>query len=175
MTVSSTGGAAENVPHCLGVYKRTSQTWAGRPVWQSTVRDDRFLFYHGSIMFLNNLLNVIWTFIGGWLRWVIDDDISNDGAYIQSKNTGLINIPESGWEFNNGTFQEDNTMRVTGKNIYCNEVWDIIFSYRRRTNLSYLFDSIQHRRCSWQRTSLPGCLQENISDLVRQTSVAEYC
>ena len=46
VTVSSSEGAADNVPHCLGVYKRTSQTWSGRPVWQSTVRDDRFLIYN---------------------------------------------------------------------------------------------------------------------------------
>ena len=47
MTVSSTGEAANKHPECLGVYKKTAQTWSGIPVWQSTVRDDRFFFYQG--------------------------------------------------------------------------------------------------------------------------------
>ena len=47
VTVSSTGGAAKSQPQSLGVYTKTPQTWSGRPVWQSTVRADRFLFYHG--------------------------------------------------------------------------------------------------------------------------------
>ena len=49
VTVSSTGGVASNQAECLGVYKKTPlQTWSGRPVWQSTVRDDRFLYYDGK-------------------------------------------------------------------------------------------------------------------------------
>ena len=57
LTVSSTGEAADSQPVCLdiyiytktlGVYKKTAQTWSGRSVWQSTVRDDRFLFYNGN-------------------------------------------------------------------------------------------------------------------------------
>ena len=48
VTVSSREGAADVQSKCLGVYKKTSKNWSGRPVWQSTVRDDRFLFYHGS-------------------------------------------------------------------------------------------------------------------------------
>ena len=47
VTVSSTGEAADSQSQCLGVYKKTTQTWSGRPVYQSTVRDDRFLFYNG--------------------------------------------------------------------------------------------------------------------------------
>ena len=48
LTVSSTGGTADSQSSALGVYKKTNQTWSGRPVWKSTVRDDRFLFYHGN-------------------------------------------------------------------------------------------------------------------------------
>ena len=50
LTVSSTGGAADSqsVALALGVYKKTPQTWEGRPVWQSTVRSDRILLYTGK-------------------------------------------------------------------------------------------------------------------------------
>ena len=47
LTISSTGGTTETSPSVLGVYKRTNMTHSGRPVWQSTVRDDRYFFYNG--------------------------------------------------------------------------------------------------------------------------------
>ena len=52
VTISSTGGTSETWPSVLGVYKRTNMTHSGRPVWQSTVRDDRYLFYDGSEKFV---------------------------------------------------------------------------------------------------------------------------
>ena len=48
VTVSSTGGAADQQGPALGVYQRTGQTHSGRPVWQNTVRPDRFLLYNGN-------------------------------------------------------------------------------------------------------------------------------
>ena len=48
VTVSSTGGARKKVPSVMGVYKITNRTHSGRPVWQSTVREDRYLFYNGN-------------------------------------------------------------------------------------------------------------------------------
>ena len=48
VSVSSTGGALDKQSFCLGVYTKTSRTWSGKPVWQSTARDDRFLFYNGK-------------------------------------------------------------------------------------------------------------------------------
>ena len=48
LTVSSTGEAAEKQPESLGVYKITTQTWSGRPVWRHPGRDARFLFYDGK-------------------------------------------------------------------------------------------------------------------------------
>ena len=48
LTVSSTGGANETQPESMGVYNKTSQTWSGRPVWQSTVTADRFFYYDGN-------------------------------------------------------------------------------------------------------------------------------
>ena len=48
MTVSSTGGASERWPSVMGVYKITNITHSGRPVWQSTVREDIYLFYNGN-------------------------------------------------------------------------------------------------------------------------------
>ena len=52
LTISSTGGTFETSPRVLGVYKRTNMTHSGRPVWQSTVRDDRYLFYNGIEKFV---------------------------------------------------------------------------------------------------------------------------
>ena len=34
----------------MGVYKITNITHSGRPVWQSSVREDRFLFYNGNLI-----------------------------------------------------------------------------------------------------------------------------
>ena len=48
LTISSTGQTAETWPSVLGVYKMTNTTHSGRPVWQSTVRADRFFFYNGN-------------------------------------------------------------------------------------------------------------------------------
>merc|ERR1711953_331342 len=81
LTVYSKGGAVDSQPQCMGVYKRTSKTWSGRPVWKHTGRDDRFLFYHGA-----------------WFRWVIDDNVDNGPVYIQSKKKGQINIPPTEWQ-----------------------------------------------------------------------------
>ena len=52
VTVSSTGGATERLANVMGVYKITNITHSDRPVWQSSVREDRFLFYNGNILFL---------------------------------------------------------------------------------------------------------------------------
>jgi len=96
VTVSSTGAAADKQPECMGVYKRTPQTWSGRPVWKHTIRDDRFLFYHGA-----------------WFRWVIDNNVDNGPVYIQSKISDQINIPPTEWQYNKGgTFHDDNTLTV---------------------------------------------------------------
>ena len=51
VTISSTGGTSDRWPSVLGVYMKTNIVHSGRPVWQSTVRDDRYLFYNGSEMF----------------------------------------------------------------------------------------------------------------------------
>merc|ERR1712076_334413 len=61
--VSSTGGVADSHKWLHGVYKKTTRTWSGRPVWRHTGRDDRFLFYNGD-----------------WERWVISKAVSNDRA-----------------------------------------------------------------------------------------------
>ena len=50
-----------------------------------------------------------------------NDEVSNDGAYIQSKNTGLIYPPPTGWEYAGydersfDDWYDDNTLRVRGK------------------------------------------------------------
>ena len=52
LTILSTGGTSKTWPSVLGVYMRTKMTHSDRPVWQSTVRDDRYLFYNGIEKFL---------------------------------------------------------------------------------------------------------------------------
>ena len=54
VTVSSTGGASKRWPSVMGVYKIANITHSGRPVWQSTVREDKYLFYNGNNMIINN-------------------------------------------------------------------------------------------------------------------------
>ena len=56
ITVSSTGGATERMPSVMGVYKITNITHSGRPVWQSTVRENRYLFYNGNNQHNSNQL-----------------------------------------------------------------------------------------------------------------------
>ena len=53
VTISSTEGAADSQFGSLGVFTKTYQIHSGRPVWKSTVRDDRFLFYNGNVMVIN--------------------------------------------------------------------------------------------------------------------------
>ena len=48
VTISCTEGASERWPSVMGVYKITNRTHSGRPVWQSTVREDSYLFYKGN-------------------------------------------------------------------------------------------------------------------------------
>ena len=48
VTVSSTGGASDTWPSVMGVYKISNITHSGRPVWQNTVLEDRYLFYNGN-------------------------------------------------------------------------------------------------------------------------------
>ena len=55
LTISSTGGTSETWPSILGVYIRMNMTHSDRPVWQSTVRDDRYLFYNGIERFFFSL------------------------------------------------------------------------------------------------------------------------
>ena len=52
VTVSSTGGASEIYPSEMGVYKITDNSHSGRPVWQSSVQEDGYLFYDGITTFL---------------------------------------------------------------------------------------------------------------------------
>ena len=47
VTILSTGETSETWPSVLGVYIKTNMTHSDRPVWQSTDRDDRYLFYKG--------------------------------------------------------------------------------------------------------------------------------
>ena len=51
--------------------------------------------------------------------WVIHYEVSNRGAYIQSKKPGLLYIPVRGWQYMVGSMQDDDTLTVTGKYISC--------------------------------------------------------
>ena len=48
LTVSSTEDAADEQVASMGVYKKTYQIHSCRPVWKSTVKFDRYLFYSGK-------------------------------------------------------------------------------------------------------------------------------
>ena len=43
----------------MGVYRITNMTRSGRPVWQSTVREDRYLFYDGNKISIDNYKYII--------------------------------------------------------------------------------------------------------------------
>ena len=100
VTMSSTGSASEKHHDIMGVYKITNMTRSGRPVWQSTVREDNYLFYNS-------------------IYWIVSTELSNNLAAIKSKKKGLILLPIRGWQYsiaNNG-LEDDTTLTVTGKNI----------------------------------------------------------
>ena len=48
VTISSTGVSADSQSASMGVFIKTYQIHSGRPVWKSTGRDDRFLYYNGN-------------------------------------------------------------------------------------------------------------------------------
>ena len=48
VTLSSTGPASQKHVTSMGVYKITNMTHSGKPVWLSTIRDDRYLFFNGT-------------------------------------------------------------------------------------------------------------------------------
>ena len=106
----------------MGVYKITNRTHSGRPVWQSTVRDDRYLFYNGMIICLQLLCNhyVISIYEGNKSEWIIRKEASNGGAYIKSMKRGLVYIPVRGWQYADASiWQDDDTLTVTGKKTSC--------------------------------------------------------
>ena len=57
---------------------------------------------------------------GDWSRWVINNKVFNGPAFFKSKKTGLINIPQTGWQYvDDDGWHDDITLRVSGKNISC--------------------------------------------------------
>ena len=92
-------------------------THSDRPVWQSTDRDDRYLFYKGieRVFFSLPFWNVI--FPGRTSSWIVNDAVDeNTGAYIKSKKEGQTYIPVGGWQYGDGTgtWSDDDTLSVTG-------------------------------------------------------------
>ena len=64
--------------------------------------------------------------LADWNRWIIKEEVSDEGlANIESKNKGLINLPQTGWQYSNDGWHDDNTMRVkgrvdcSGESLYC--------------------------------------------------------
>ena len=104
----------------MGVYKITNRTHSGRPVWQSTVREDRYLFYNGDRkIYLTCLsLSEYIIFQGRTSRWIIYKQVDgNTGAYIKSQKKGLVYLPVRGWQYSGGGWQDDDTLTITGKDI----------------------------------------------------------
>ena len=103
----------------MGVYKITNITHSGRPVWQSTVRKDRYLFYNGNNMIITKLI-IYLNISGDWSQWVVNDEVSNGRARIKSKKKSLVFLPVSGWQYRGGGgWNDDDTLTVTGKYISC--------------------------------------------------------
>ena len=62
LTVSSSGAASEKHSYSMGVYKITNTTHSDRPVWQSTERENRYIFYNvngNNIFIFINILFAI--------------------------------------------------------------------------------------------------------------------
>ena len=58
-------------------------------------------------------------FQGDTSKWIIRYEVSNGGAYIKSKKKGLVYFPLRGWQYWDGTWQNDETLTVIGKYISC--------------------------------------------------------
>ena len=97
LTVSSTGPVADLLPSYLGVYeKMTNITHSGRPVWQSTSRDDRYLLYQGKLIIY---IIIHWIIPKGYF-WYINNQISENGEKrIRSERKGQLLVPEQGWNY----------------------------------------------------------------------------
>ena len=105
----------------MGGYKITDTTHSGRPVWKSSFREDRYLFYSGISILLERYNNELFIpiFQDDWSRWVVWKEVSNTGAYIMSKKKDLVFLPERGWQYAGDAWEDDNTLRVIGKIILC--------------------------------------------------------
>ena len=79
------------------------------------------MFYSGISILLERYNNELFIpiFQDDWSRWVIHYEVSNTGAYIISKKQGLVFLPVRGWLYPDGTWQDDDTLTVTGKHISC--------------------------------------------------------
>ena len=67
-----------------------------------------------------------WNILADSFRWAITDEVSNGAAYIESKYSGLLDVSETGWQYWDDGMHDDETMRVTGKNIFMhsgNIIW----------------------------------------------------
>lgn len=89
LTVSSTGEAAEKNAECMGTYKKTAQTRNERPVWKHTDEERFFSLADNS-------------------RWTVEADLSNNRAYIRTKEKDLDEIPETDWQYaKDGAWHDD--------------------------------------------------------------------
>ena len=58
-----------------------------------------------------------------WNRWIIKEEVSDEGlANIRFKKKGLIDLPQTGWQYaDDDGWHDDNTLSVKGNNISCRQ------------------------------------------------------
>ena len=65
-----------------------------------------------STMVITNIIfflkTTIFNFQGDDSQWVVYSEVSNDLAYIKSKNRWLIFLPELGWQYFNSDYDHSN-------------------------------------------------------------------
>ena len=113
VTISSSGGTYHLRPDVLGIYKKTNLSQQGRPVWRSTVREDRYLLYNGKQRTENS--DTHW-------KWIVSssqDQVGETEVYLRSVKAGLTYIPVRGWACSlSGEWYDDDLLTVRGEQTY---------------------------------------------------------
>ena len=106
ITILSSGLTAFLRPDVLGAFRRTNLTHLGRPVWRSTLRDDRFFFYNAHQGLDES-------------KWIVasSPEVGQTEPYLKSHKAGLTYIPARGWACSgvSGAWYEDDLLTVTGR------------------------------------------------------------
>jgi len=93
--IMSTGQAAEEYPDLMGDYKLDDTKTANQGKVYKKTDGDYYIFYSSD----------------GW--WKVGDDITDEGGWLASEETGLLTPPRTGWLYDDGTaWQSDITLKL---------------------------------------------------------------